>query len=309
MGDLIKMQELTCPKCNSKEVIKRGILKTENGDRQRLGCNHCHHRFILNTPFKRMRNNEKVITATMDMYYSGMSFRKIKNHMNKFYPNSVSPSTIYRWLMKYVGVMANFTDQQEIKIGRNVQGDEVEYHRRTNTNKKGTEKNWFIDSIDTRSRFLVYSVYASKRTPETITKFYKDLKNKTGNQIEIVSTDGLKLYPRALKKTFGLKMRGSQMASTSKIIHNVTKSDSGRFNYKIERFHNTLRERTKVMRGFHGCMDSAQTILKGFEIYYNWIRENMALSNLTPSQIAVPNVQLQDKNKWLELINRGYNGK
>ena len=33
----------------------------------------------------------------------------------------------------------------------------------------------------------------------------------------------------------------------------------------------------------------------------------MALEDSTPSQIAVPQVQLQDKNKWLELINRGYN--
>jgi len=301
--------QIICPKCNSNEVIKRGILKTEKGDRQRLGCNHCNHRFILNTPFKRMRNNEKVITATMDMYYSGMSFRKINKHMNQFYPTSVNPSTIYRWIMKYVGVMANFTDKQQIRIGKNLQGDEVEYHRRTNTNKKGVEKNWFIDSIDTYTRFLVYSVYTRKRTPETITKFYKNVKKRTGEQVEIVSTDGLKLYPRALKKTFGLKLyHGGETASTSPIIHNITKSDSGRFNYKIERFHNTLRERTKVMRGFHGCVDSAQTILKGFEIYYNWIRENMALENATPSQIAVPQVQIQDKNKWLELINRGYNG-
>ena len=60
------------------------------------------------------------------------------------------------------------------------------------------------------------------------------------------------------------------------------------------------------MRGFHGCVTSAQTLLKGFEIYYNYIREHQRLNGLTPSQIAVPNVKIENKNKWLELIQRGY---
>lgn len=34
-----------------------------------------------------------------------------------------------------------------------------------------------------------------------------------------------------------------------------------------------------------------------------------ALEGQTPSNIAVPNVELQNKNGWLEVIQRGYNGK
>jgi len=60
------------------------------------------------------------------------------------------------------------------------------------------------------------------------------------------------------------------------------------------------------MRGFHGCMSSAQTMMKGFEIYYNWIRQHQSLKGLTPSDIAVPNIQLQNKNRWIEIIERGY---
>ena len=72
------------------------------------------------------------------------------------------------------------------------------------------------------------------------------------------------------------------------------------------RFHNTLRERTKIMRGFHGCISSAQTLMKGFEIYYNWIRNHQSLEGLTPSQVACPNVQIKNRNGWLELIERGF---
>ena len=35
--------------------------------------------------------------------------------------------------------------------------------------------------------------------------------------------------------------------------------------------HNSLRQRTKTFRGFHGSVESANSILKGFEIYYNFI--------------------------------------
>ena len=60
------------------------------------------------------------------------------------------------------------------------------------------------------------------------------------------------------------------------------------------------------MRGFHGCMNSAQILMKGFEIYYNWIREHSSLNNKTPSDLAV-SFEFNNDNRWLELINLGYN--
>ena len=167
--------------------------------------------------------------------------------------------------------------------------------------------NLFIVPPFIESRYLVSSEYAKDRKTPVLNKVYGKAKRKVGNQVKMISTDGLMGYPRVIKKTFSMKMaKGGKIAKTSKIIHQVIKSDSGNFNYKIERFHNTLRARTKVMRGFHGCISSAQTILKGFEIYYNWIRNHQGIECLTPSQIACPNIQIENKNGWLELIQRGY---
>ena len=62
--------QLICPKCNSKEIIKRGIIQTNNREKtQRYECKSCHNRFVLDTPYFRMRNKEQIITQTMDMYY------------------------------------------------------------------------------------------------------------------------------------------------------------------------------------------------------------------------------------------------
>jgi len=301
------MKEIICPKCKSKEIIKRGFIKTENRDKiQRFGCKSCNNRFVLDNPFFRMRNKEQFITQCMDLYYSGMSFRKIADHLKRFFPKGVHYATIYRWIMKYVPMMENFTDKQNIKAGWQLQGDEVEYKRRASAKQRGVRNEYFIDIIDMDSRYLVSSSYQKDRTIPILNKVYRNAKRKVGEQVKVISTDGLMSYPRVIRKTFNLK---KQATRNPKIIHQIIKSDSGKFNYKIERFHNTLRERTKVMRGFHGCISSAQTLMKGFEIYYNWIRNNIALEGQTPSEIACPNVQIENKNGWLELIQRGYNGK
>jgi transposase-like protein len=295
---------LQCPKCSGNEVTKRGLRITESREKiQKYFCKTCKHRFVLDTPYFRMRNKEQIITQTMDMYYSGMSFRKIADHLVRFFPKGVHYSTIYRWIIKYVPIMENFTESQGIKAGYMLQGDEVEYKRRASAKQKGVREEFFIDIIDTESRYIVASNYAKDRMTNTLNKVYRNAKRKTGNQVKVISTDGLVGYPRVIKKTFGYNPHATR---NPKIIHQVIKSDSGGFNYKVERFHNTLRERTKVMRGFHGCITSAQTLLKGFEIYYNWVRNHQSLDASTPSDIAVPTIQLENKNRWLELIQRGY---
>ena len=72
------------------------------------------------------------------------------------------------------------------------------------------------------------------------------------------------------------------------------------FNYPIERFHNSVRQRTKLFRGFHGSVESTNAILKGFEVYYNFIMKHQSLHGKTPSELAT-DIKLTG-NKWLELI-------
>ena len=109
------------------------------------------------------------------------------------------------------------------------------------------------------------------------------------------------MIPRVLRTTFSLQSpyHGSSR-SKSKIIHNIVIADERGFNYPIERLHNTIRERTKVMRGFHGCMESASAIMKGYEIYYNFIRKHQGI-NCRPYELAIPELEL-GKNRWLDLI-------
>lgn len=67
------------------------------------------------------------------------------------------------------------------------------------------------------------------------------------------------------------------------------------------RLHNTIRQRTQNFRGFHGSVDSAYSLMKGMEIYYNFVKKHEALKGKTPSDLAT-DLRFENENRWLELI-------
>ncbi len=72
-------------------------------------------------------------------------------------------------------------------------------------------------------------------------------------------------------------------------------------NMPIERWHGTLKQRTKVMRGMQN-EGTAQTQADGFNIYYNYIREHSTLKT-TPAEKANINLKL-GQNRLQGLIKQ-----
>jgi transposase-like protein len=279
--------------------MKRGFRKTENRSKiQRYSCKDCEYRFVKDEGFSRMRNSPQKITLCLDLFFRGISTRKIQEHLQAFYPKNSSWVSIYSWVIKYPKEIGKFTDTLKLKVGQEVQIDEIEYHRRKHPKKKlGVDKNWFIDSIDTTTKFMVASGYEKSREKEKIKRILKNIKNKTENQVKIITTDGLTAYTNVVKKTFGYNNKEGKY----NIKHNVVNASQGEgFNHPIERLHNSIRHRTKTFRGFHGSIDSAKAIMKGIEIYYNFITKHQAI-NCCPYELAIPELKL-GVNKWLDLI-------
>jgi len=79
--DILELEdELTfhakCPFCNSFNIIKHGTRKNKNGVKQRYLCKDCNRTFVLD-PVKGHKANGKLIALSMDLYFKGLSFRKI----------------------------------------------------------------------------------------------------------------------------------------------------------------------------------------------------------------------------------------
>jgi transposase-like protein len=298
-----KRQKIKCIQCGSKEIVKRGYFEAKaHGKRQRYFCKSCGKRFIEQDAFYRMRNSPQKITLCLDLFYKGISTRQVQEHLQQFYLHNSSWVSIYNWVLKYSKQISKFTDKINLKVGKELQIDEMEIGSR-----KSQYRGYFIDSIDTETRFMVSSQFTKARDLKEVKQVLSLAKKKTENQIEIVTSDSWLAYPRAIQKTFTLKNKS--LSKKYGVIHNQVNASQGEgFNHKIERLHNNVRHRIKTMRGFHGSTNSANTILRGYEIFYNFIRKHQALEGKTPSELATE-IKLNG-NKWLELIklsNNGYN--
>jgi len=144
---------------------------------------------------------------------------------------------------------------------------------------------------------MVASEYCKDRSGKGIKNVIQKAKDKTNNQMQTITTDGYNAYIDSVKKVFGYNLKKNKY----NVEHNVVTQLKGEgFNHPIERMHNSLRQRTKTFRGFHGSVASANAILKGFEIYYNFIRIHQGI-NKCPYELAT-DLKLKENNKWLELI-------
>ena len=247
-----------------------------------------------------MRNCPQKITQAVDLFYRGASTRGTQEHLGMFYPHNADHSTILRWVWKYSRMIGKFTDKLNLNLSEEIQFDEIEYKRRKSHIKgsRGTEDNFFIDGVCPQTRFMIASEYSRNRNKKKITSILSSAKDRTTTEIKMVTTDGLYSYINPVKKVFGYNLKERKF----NVFHNrvVTSKQEDVFNYPIERLHNNVRARTKTMRGFHGSLRSANLILKGYEIFYNFIRINQAIHKC-PYELAT-DLKLKESNKWLELI-------
>ena len=66
---------------------------------------------------------------------------------------------------------------------------------------------------------------------------------------------------------------------------------------KMERLNGEIRDREKVMRGLK---KDDTPILKGYQIFHNYIREHEGLKGKTPSEAC--GIEVKGKNKRITLI-------
>ncbi|MBS3099264.1 IS1/IS6 family transposase [Candidatus Pacearchaeota archaeon] len=296
--------KIKCPNCKGNETIKWCKRKTENrGEIQRYKCKSCNFYFTIDDGFFRMRNTPQKITQSVDLFYRGVSTRKVQEHLAIFHPHNASNVSIYKWVVRYAKMISKLTNKLKVNVGAETQIDEIEFHRRKSHKAKlGAEKNFFIDSICPETKFLISSEYAKTRNRRDIKAVISRIKERTDNQIQMATTDGWMAYIKTIKSVFGYNNKlGRYNVFHNRVI--VSEKDEV-FNYPIERLHNSIRARTKTMRGFHGSINSANAIMKGYEIYYNFITKHQQIK-CCPYELAIPELKEffgDEKNRWLSLI-------
>ena len=273
-------EELTCKFCGSSNVIKYG----KANEKQVYKCKSCARKFVPNQGFEKMWYNPRIVATVLDLYFKGISTRKIADHLRQCHGLETGHATVYRWLCKYIGIIGNYVSTLEPDVGFVWHSDEMKI-------KIGGEWRWLWNMMDEKTRFQLVSMIAETRESEDAKRTFRQAKEATNSKPRLVVTDGLRGYKSAFRSEF------SNRQQTTRHIADVA-LQSG-MNNVIERMHGSIREREKVMRG----LKKMETpIFEGNQIYMNFVRPHSALNGKTPAEMA--GIGIEGENKWMGLLKR-----
>lgn len=288
-----------CDRCGSYDIVKNGSRMTKQGKKTRLMCKNCKHTFVLEEEgFNDMKFDSEIVTLALDLYFKGMSLRKIEHHIKQFRNIQVDHSTVYLWIKKYTEIISAYVDNLNPELGEMWGVDEmalkVKHGGIMRTGSTNIQWVWLWNMMDTKTRFLISNMITKRKGVEDAKRIFKDSKKKAGKPKFVVS-DGLGVYHKAFNKVFYDHHHSCKHISEVGIRDRIN-------NNRVERLHGTIRDRDKVMRGL-GNPESSEKIIDGHRIYYNFVRPHMTLDGNTPAEEAGLNLNLGE-NKWLGLIKR-----
>ena len=240
-----------------------------------------------------MKATPETVTVALDLYFKGISMRAIVDHLKQFYDVEVSHVAIYKWIRKYVKMLKTYADQLVPRVSGIWHSDEMTLNIRDLDNHENLRWAWNV--IDNSSRFWLATQITEKREIADARKVLAQASSLSKTRPMAVVTDGLRAYQDAIPKEFyTMKMPRTQHV---RIPNSRDRSN----NNMVERLHGTIRQRSKVMRGLDD-METAQTMMDGLRIYYNFIRPHMALDGKTPTQQA--KIDVDSSQNWLALIRK-----
>lgn len=260
---------MDCKYCQSTNTVKHGKA---NG-KQRYLCKDCGHKFFESSDFPRMRTKSRIISSSIDLYFEGLSVRKIQIQIEKLYGVSVSQVSIWKWITKYSNLVKNFVTTLKPELSGLWHEDE------TVIPCEGRDV-WFWEMIDENTKFLVASHLSGTRTfDDTVTVFQKGLEQSKVRP-KAVFVDGSFVYNSAFNKVFYTMRKDTRPELVQRVGINARKT-----NNIVERLHGTLKDRVKPMRGLKD-FESTKSILEGYTVHYNFVRPHQSLKGKTPAQAA-----------------------
>jgi transposase-like protein len=285
--------KITCPYCKSENIISRGKRKNQKGEVQVYGCKDCQRRFTRELGFNRMKHTPESITLALDLYFKGLSDRKIVDHLKQFHKVSVVHTTVIRWIKKYLSLLGKYAEKNKVNVGNIWHSDETTVFIKKEDEKRYYQ--WIWNVMDAKTRYLLACEVTEERYVKDAQKALKQAKSVTNVRPDAIVTDGLQAYNMAVKAEF---------YDPSAFIQNphlrLKDFETKPNNNILERLNGTFRERTKVVRSFDSG-ESAADFAVGMQTYYNYIRPHQGINGMTPAQMA--NIPLDlTGNRWMTMI-------
>ncbi|MDD4859782.1 MAG: IS6 family transposase [Dehalococcoidales bacterium] len=228
-----------------------------------------------------MKTAANQVTTALNMFYEGMSIKAIRRNLQQEHGNMPSTATIYEWIQKYTQYATDSVRRYQPKDVGNVWiSDETVI-------EIDGQNVWLWDIIDYKTRYLLATRISRSRTTRDAQILMDKAVKTAGKQPDKVITDKLPSY---LDVRYGKDAEHIQ--SKPFAVENNTQM--------IERFHSTLKQRTKVMRGLKN-LETAHDFIGGWLVHYNYLRPHTSLCDKTPAQAAGVEYPYQN---WADIIRK-----
>jgi transposase-like protein len=242
---------------------------------------------------KKVKYSPEIITLTLDLYFSGLSLRKVVRSVNDHFNLHLGSTSIYRWVKTYVPVISEYVNSLTPKISTTWHADELFVNMRGGQKIRGGHEIGYLWNImDRNTRFLIASKLTELRDENGAIQAFRQAVQNVHSKPETVYTDSLRSYRAGLKRNFRARYQVDHIENSGINKPHAT-------NNRIERLNGTLRERVKVQRGWKTIKTP---LAEGMRINYNFVKPHMSLKGKTPAQQAEINVVKDNGNKWLDLL-------
>jgi putative transposase len=278
----MKYTTVKCKFCGDWEsVVQYG--RTAKGT-QRYLCQKCSRTFLDNAAKERMQYPIEVVATALNLFYESASLAKIQRQLQLSYGVKPDRSTIYKWIVQYSKKAAKALGNVPIRTGSKWVADETMIRLK----EKEGSKQWFWDIIDDKTRFLLASHLSASRGSKDAQILMERASDRANKVPEVVITDKLASYLDGIELTFGAETKHLPAKK-------LTAKDGTQI---IERFHGTLKDRTKVLRSFMH-KGTVKTFTDGWLVHYNFFKPHSALEGKTPAEAA--GAKSIFKN-WLDIV-------
>jgi len=265
----VTSRTITCRSCGSTDTSKYGTYKGV----QYYVCKRCGRKSAETDAYRRFRYTKDLMVKAVTYYYNGMSYRGISQSFQDLLKITIPRKTLWEWVVKFSALANKYTLTLKPTLSA------VWYADETVIDIWG-KRYWFWDIIDTDTRFLIATHLSRTRSDGDALKLFQMAKLRSKTAPKIIITDKLHQYNHAFNKTFySYHPEKSAVHLTSQGMDSPTNINL------IERFHGTLKQRTKVMRDLKSTQ-FARVILDGFVTHYNFFMEHEYLKGKTPAQVA-----------------------
>jgi transposase-like protein len=266
--------EVKCKYCGEDGAVKFGTYKGV----QRYWCKVCQRKFKADDTTFHMKTDTNLVSSALNMYYEGMPIRAIRRNLLQEHQLAPSTATIYEWIQKYTQYATDSVKDTHPEVGDVWIADE--------TVLKIDGKNvWLWDIIDYKTRFLLATRLSQTRTGKDAQMLMSRALKMAGKSPKAIVTDKLKSY---LDVDYG---------NTEHRQGGIARSGEDN-TQMIERFHGTLKQRTKVMRGLKN-FETALDFTEGWLVHYNYLRPHESLQDKTPAQVSGITYPYQN---WADII-------